>query len=178
MDRRDRLALWRPFPIGVIKVNRERDRIDVDENDVGAEVMKCGGRRRERQRRHQNRVAKPYAAGFSSQVDPCGGRIDRHGLDPASEKICEALFELAAFASSREPPGLKDGDRGLDLPIADRRLKKRDAHAQPLSHAAIDPHRRACSFSGISVNQVEGVVEFGSTATPFVSFLTTHAGAN
>jgi hypothetical protein len=144
MDRRDRLALWRPFPIGIIKVNSERDGIDVDEYDVGAKVMKCGGSRREREGRHQHPVAKPYAAGFSSQVNPCGGRIDCHGLDPASEKISEPLFEFAAFASSCEPPGLKDSDRGLNLPIADRGLKKRDAHAQPLSHAAIDPHRRAC----------------------------------
>ena len=144
MDRRNRLALWRPFPIGVIKVNRERDGIDVDKYDVGAKVMKCSGCRRERERRHQHPVARPYAAGFSSQVNPCGGRIDRHGLDPASEKIGEALFEFAAFASSCEPPRLKDGDRGLNLPIADRGLKKRDAHAQPLSHAAVEPHRRAC----------------------------------
>ena len=71
--------------IGVIKVNCERDGIDVEKYDISANIMECSGCRRERKRRHQHRVAKPYAAGFSSQVDPCGAELTAT-VDPASER--------------------------------------------------------------------------------------------
>lgn len=52
MNRGDRLTARRPFSLGVIKVDRQRDGITIDENDVRTEVVKSGGCRRERQSRH------------------------------------------------------------------------------------------------------------------------------
>lgn len=107
MNGGDRLALGRPFFFGVIKANRKVVRIDVDE-DIGAEMTKSSGCRRESQRRRQNRVSEPYAAGFGCELDPRSGRTDRNRFNSTAEKVLETLFKFFAPASRCEPPRPKN----------------------------------------------------------------------
>jgi hypothetical protein len=70
-------------------------------------------------------------------MDSRCGRIDRHGFNVTSQEFGEPRFKLAAPVSGRQPPELKHGNSGFDLAVADRWLKKRNSHAQPLSRAEL-----------------------------------------
>lgn len=104
----DRLALGRPFFFGLIAFNRKGVRIDVNEDDIGAEMTISRGCRRESQPRRQNRVSGPYAAGFGFEMDPRSGRIDRNGFNSTVEDACETLFKFVAAAPSCGPPRLRN----------------------------------------------------------------------
>jgi hypothetical protein len=77
-------------------------------------------------------------------MDSSGSRIDSDRFDIASEKICETLLKLPALPSRCQPSRLQNGNRSFDLAIADGRLKKRNAHAQPLNARDVPYRRPGC----------------------------------
>ena len=115
------LGAWRDGRLDRGDVDAHRGRVDVDQHHVGAQVAHHLGGGGEGVGGGDHLVARPDAQRLERQVQPRGGGVDGHRVQPVGSprKASEVVFEALGLRAGGDPAGAQRVHHFGDLFLAD-----------------------------------------------------------